>query len=206
VYFYAVFFCYLDESGGCEPPDQGRNVTPVMVILGVIIAAAHIPSLTRDFLALKRRYFPGRFRYGPALDHVLVEVKGGDILQLTRNESRNKRRQAKLVRYALTDLLERYDCKVIGRVWVKEKGKSLKPDSTYCYAVQDIARHYSAYLLEKRSEGVLIADGRTPGLNVTVAHSIFTQKWRTAGDPYPPLLESRCSRTATTMSACRSRI
>ncbi|MCO6005939.1 DUF3800 domain-containing protein [Actinoallomurus purpureus] len=184
-----MYFCYLDESGGCEPPDQTPNATPAMVILGLIIPARHIPALARDFLALKRRHFPGRFRCGPALDHVLTEVKGSDILQMTRKDSRDRRRQAKLVRHDLLKLVDGYGCQIVGRVWVKEKGKSLKSDPTYCYAVQDIARHYSKFLSEEHSKGVLIADGRTPGLNVTVAHSIFTQKWRTAGDPYPPLLE-----------------
>ncbi|GAA0337418.1 hypothetical protein GCM10010151_28900 [Actinoallomurus spadix] len=160
-----------------------------MVLLGLIIPASQIPDLTRDFLALKRRHFPGRFSYGPALDHALTEVKGSDILQMTRKNSRDRRRQASLVRYAILDLIDGYGCRVIGRVWVKEKGKSLKSDATYCYAVQDIAWHSSEFLLEYRSKGVMIADGRTPGLNVKVAHSIFTQKWRTAGDPYPPLLE-----------------
>jgi hypothetical protein len=184
-----VHFCYLDESGGCEPPDQSPNATPVMVILGVVIPAREIPALTRDFLALKRRHFPGRFQCGPALDHVLVEVKGGDILQMARSASRDRRRQAWLFRCALIDLVRAYRCRIVGRVWAKEKGKILKPDSTYCYAVQDICLHFGKFLIETRSRGVLIADGRTQRLNVNVAHSIFTQKWRSGGDPYPRLLE-----------------
>jgi hypothetical protein len=53
-----VFFCYLDESGGAEPPDRGRDATPVMVILGLVVDAARVPALTRDFLALKRAVLP----------------------------------------------------------------------------------------------------------------------------------------------------
>lgn len=169
-----VYFCYLDESGGCEPPGQSPNATPVMVILGVIIPAEKIPSLTRDFLAMKRHFFPGRFRHGPALDHVLTEVKGSDLLQMTRSASRDRRRQAKLVRYSLLRMMRGYGCRIVGRVWTKEKGKFLKPDATYCYAVQDISRHYGKYLLDVESQGVLIADGRNQRLNVNVAHSIFT--------------------------------
>jgi hypothetical protein len=184
-----VHFCYLDESGACERPDRGVNATPVMVILGLIVNAALIPALTRDFLALKRRYFPGRFLRGPALDHVLTEVKGNEILQMARSDSRNRRRQATLLRNGLLDLVDAYGGKIIGRVWVKETGKSLKPDSTYCYAVQDIALHFTQYLQEVCSRGLMIADGRSQKLNVNVAHSVFTQKWRTGGDPYPALLE-----------------
>jgi hypothetical protein len=35
----------------------------------------------------------------------------------------------------------------------------------------------------------LIADGRLHHTNLRVAHSIFTQKWRAGGDPYPALRE-----------------
>jgi hypothetical protein len=184
-----VHFCYLDESGGCERPDLGSNATPAMVIVGLIIDASHVPMITRDFLALKRRYFPGRYATGPALDHVLTEVKGSEILQMTRSDSRNKRRQAGLFQDALLVLLERHDCRLVGRIWVKEPGKGLKPNATYCYALQDIARHFSDYLTGAGSTGVLIADGRSQSLNVAVAHSVFTQKWRTGGDPYSRLLE-----------------
>ncbi|MBP2340409.1 hypothetical protein JOF41_006587 [Saccharothrix coeruleofusca] len=145
--------------------------------------------MTREFLALKRRHFPGRFTTGPALNHVLTEVKGSEILQMTRSDSRNKRRQADRLRDELLDLLKRYGCRVTGRVWIKEAGKSVKATASYCYAVQDIARHFSEYLSDNASTGFLIADGRAPRLNVEVAHSIFTQKWRIGGDPYPALLE-----------------
>lgn len=160
-----------------------------MVILGLIIDASLVPAITRDFLALKRRHFPGRFPTGPALNHVLTEIKGSELLQMTRSDSRNKRRQAHIFRLGLLDLVTRYGCGIVGRVWVKEKGKSLKVTASYCYAVQDISLHFSQFLLSDRSQGLLIADGRTQSQNIQVAHSIFTQKWRTGGDPYPPIQE-----------------
>ena len=160
-----------------------------MVIVGLIVAASAVPGLTRDFLSLKRRFFPNRFTAGPALDNVLTEIKGNDILKMTRSDSRDRRRQAWRVRDALIKLVNRYDCKVVGRIWVKQPDRGLKPHPTYCYAVQDIALHFSQYLVHHRSSGVLIADSRSPDLNSRVAHSIFTQKYRVAGDPYPALLE-----------------
>lgn len=181
--------CYLDESGGCEAPDSSTSATPVMVLLGLITDAASIPALTRDFLNLKRRQFPGRFSTGRALDHILIEVKGSEILQMTRSDSRNKRRQADKFRQELLDLLESHDCRLVGRVWVKRPNVGLEPDSSYCYAVQDIGRHFSEYMQMYGDVGVLIADGRSHSTNLRVAHSIFTQKWRTGGDPYTPLRE-----------------
>jgi hypothetical protein len=184
-----MHFCYLDESGGAEPPDASRAATPVMVLLGLMVDAARVPALTRDFLALKRQHFPGLFTTGPALDHIKVEVKGSDLLHMTRDRSRDRRRQASRFRTELLDLTTAHGCHILGRVWVKEPGKSLDPDATYSYAVQDISRHFSQYLQWRASEGLLIADGRGHHRNVGTAHSIFTQKWRTAGDPYPSMAE-----------------
>lgn len=160
-----------------------------MVLLGMILDAAAVPALTRDFLELKRRHFPGRFNSGRALDHILVEVKGSEILQMTRSDSRNKRRQAERFRTELLDLVEAYQCRVVGRVWVKEPTLGMDPASSYCYAVQDIARHFGQYLQSEDEMGVVIADGRDHHTNLQVAHSIFTQKWRTGGDPYASLRE-----------------
>lgn len=185
----ALHLCYLDESGGYEPPDSSPAATPVMVLLGMILDSAVVPALTRDFLNLKRRHFPGRFNSGHALDHILVEVKGSEILQMTRSDSRNKRRQANRFRAELLDLVESHGCRIVGRVWVKNHATGLDVHSTYCYAVQDIARHFGQYMQMEDSAGVLIADGRSHQTNRRVAHSIFTQKWRTGGDPYVHLQE-----------------
>lgn len=181
--------CYLDESGGCESPDSSTTATPVMVLLGLVVNGAAVPAMTRDFLALKRRHFPGRFNNGRALDHILNEIKGSEILQMTRDKSRNQRRKAERLRGELLDLVEAHGCRLIGRVWIKEAGKGLAPEASYCYAVQDIARHLSQHLASQSDVGVLIADGREHRTNVGVAHSVFTQKWRTGGDPYTPLGE-----------------
>ncbi|MGP3929043.1 DUF3800 domain-containing protein [Nonomuraea sp. KM88] len=179
--------CYLDEAGGCEAPDRNSSATPVMVISGLVVDAASIPALTRDFLALKRLHFPGRFAAGRALDHILIEVKGSEILQMTRAQSRNKRRQAHRFRSELLDLVEEHRCRLIGRIWIKEPGKAMRPEGSYCYAIQDISAHFAQLLAAQNSVGIVIADGRNHHTNRNVAHSIFTQKWRTGGDPYPAL-------------------
>jgi hypothetical protein len=160
-----------------------------MVLLGLIVNAASVPALTRDFLALKREHFGGRFNTSLALSHILTEVKGSEILQMTRSASRNKRRQADRFRGGLLDLVEAHDCQVVGRVWIKTPGKGMNPDSSYCFSVQDICEHFSQSMAAAGEVGVLIADARNHLTNRLVAHSIFTQKWRTGGDPYPALRE-----------------
>jgi len=184
-----VHICYIDEAGGFEDPDGSLTATPAMVILGLIVDAARVPALTRDFLALKRRFFPGRFKTGRALDHILVEVKGGEILQMTRDDSRNKRRQAQRLRGELLDLVQAHECSVVGRVWVKEAHRSMDPSGSYCYAVQDIAVHFNQVLMSGGEMGIIIADGRQHHTNRNVAHSVFTQKARVSGDAYPAIKE-----------------
>lgn len=181
--------CYVDESGGFEAPDRSPDATPAMVILGLVVDTARVPALTRDFLALKRTHFPGRFQSGRALSHILVEIKGSEILHMTRAQSRNQRRQAQRFRADLLDLVAAHGVHILGRVWVKAPGKSMNPVSSYSFAMQDIAQHFSQFLQSRSSEGVVIADSRTQSANVRTAQSIFTQKWRTGGDPYPFMRE-----------------
>jgi hypothetical protein len=181
----SVFVCYIDESGGFEAPDYSPDATPAMVILGLVVDTAQVPALTRDFLALKRNHFPGRFRSGRALSHILLEIKGNEILQMTRSQSRNPRRQAQRFRDDLLDLATAHGVHLLGRIWVKAPGKSMDPVASYCFAMQDIAKHFSQYLQSKSAEGVMVADSRTHSSNVRTAQSVFTQKWRTGSDPYP---------------------
>ncbi|MEV6970134.1 DUF3800 domain-containing protein [Hamadaea sp. NPDC051192] len=184
-----MHFLYLDESGGVEEPDSHPAATPAMIILGLIVHADLVPELTSEFLDFKRRNFPSLFQAGPALDHILREMKGSALLGKTRSESRDRRRHAQHVRYGLLQLVDRFGCRIIGRVWVKRSGERLKPAATYGFSMQDIATHFVRYLKENRSTGMIIADSRNPGQNIEVAHSIFTQKWRTGDDPYRRLLE-----------------
>lgn len=184
-----VYVCYIDESGGFEAPDRSPDATPVMVILGLVADTARVPTLTRDFLALKRKHFPGRFHSGRALSHILVEIKGSELLQMTRSQSRNPRRQAQRLRADLLDLVTAHGVHLLGRVWVKVPGKSMNPVASYSFAMQDIAEHFSQFLQSRSSEGVMVADSRAQSANVRTAQSVFTQKWRTGSDPYPFMRE-----------------
>jgi hypothetical protein len=153
-----VYICYVDEAGGFEDPASGDAATPVMVMLGLIVDAASIPALTRDLLALKRRHFPGRFTTGPALDHVLVEIKGSEVLQMTRSSSRNKRRQAQVLRADLLDLVEAHGCSVVGRVWAKEPGRSMVAAASYCYDAYPTLPEVPLFAASDNHAGLQIAD------------------------------------------------
>lgn len=181
--------CYIDESGGIEAPDSSYEATPAMVIVGLVVDADKLASLTRDFTSLKIKHFPAKFRNGRSLDLLLTEIKGTQILGLTRDTGRNKRRQARQFRVDLLTLLRRHEVKLMSRIWVKADGVSLDVRRTYGYAIQDMAKHFDHCLSQSGEMGMIIADSREHGLNVNVAHSVYTQKFRAGGDPYPFLGE-----------------
>jgi hypothetical protein len=120
-----------------------------------------------------------------------------------RSDSRDKRRLADLFRRALLDLISAHEGRILGWVWVQTDGEALKPDATYCYAVRDTARHFDRYVADQKPGGLMIADGRSPKPNVTVAPSIFTQKWRTGATRTRTFSKFHCSHPATTTSASR---
>jgi len=160
-----------------------------MAIAGLILDSSEIPSLSRDFVNLKCRHFAPKMTGRRSLDYILTEVKGTQLLSLHRSPSRNKRRQAARFLSEVFDILERHDVKVLGRIWVKSVGESINVKTRYGYAMQDFAKAFELILRESDEDGIIIADSREHKLNSQVAHSIFTQKWRTGGDPYPHIRE-----------------
>lgn len=66
----------------------------------------------------------------------------------------------------------------------------MNPTASYCYAIQDVATHFNQVLVARGDIGILIADGRQHHTNMSVAHSIFTQKARVGGDAYPAIREA----------------
>lgn len=182
-----MHFCYVDESGGFEAPNSRPDASPLMVVAGIFVPAAHIAGLTTDFLELNRRFHPGRTsRY---LDDVLLEVKGSLLRRRVRSDRRRERRHALGLLTAVVELMETYGLRLVGRIWIKEATRSLDPRGTYTFSVQDLGRHFDRFLEENGSEGVVLCDSRDHGGDVRVAHSLFTQKYKASGDALPRLLE-----------------
>lgn len=160
-----------------------------MTMSAVILDSDRIPSVTRAFVALKCKHFPAKFAGVRSLDLILTEVKGSQILSMTRSSDRNQRRQAMMFRRELLTILSSHGASIMGRIWVKDNGQTLSLRSTYGYAVQDFTQHFNRFLKINDDHGIVIADSRDHGSNLQVAHSIFTQKWKSGGDPYPRVKE-----------------
>jgi hypothetical protein len=185
-----VHLCFIDESGGFEAPASNPSATPLMAIVGLIIDTSEIADATDQLLKAKRLYFPQKCQAPKPLDHILAEVKGGDVRASLRSPRRNTRRHAKGYLYRIVEILEQRQISIVGRVWIKDVGQALDPRGSYTYAIQDIALHFQHFLDVHGSTGLIICDGRMHNQNAEVSHSIFTQKYRAAGDKYPRILEA----------------
>lgn len=186
-----IRICYIDESGCTGSlPNSASPIQPVLVIAGIALHHSHLTPITHEFIALKRRFFPGLFSNTvPALSHVRIEVKGADVRTNIRLGSRNKRRQSIGYLSNFIRLLERYNVKIFGRVWIKGIGLPVKGRAIYDFSIQDICRNFQSLMTYENNHGFIVADSRTPFQNAAVAHSIFTQKFKNSGDSYARILE-----------------
>ncbi len=185
-----TYLCYIDEAGCTTPlPGAQTDIQPVLVIVGLIVDAAKVRSLTLDFLNLKRQYFPKKFGNGNhQLDDVLVEIKGSDLRSTIRKQGAHADATLKFIDGTL-DLLRANEARLFASVWVKGIGKPIDSRAIYTTSIQAACRNFSAFLDWRNDTGFMVADFRTPGLNTQVSHSIFTQKYRAKGDPMSRLLD-----------------
>jgi hypothetical protein len=182
---------YLDEAGDLQglPAQPTSNDQPTFTLAGIFIDYGRLDSLTQDFLKLKRRFFPGLdYRSSAYLDSVLPEIKGAHLRRGLLHGNRNNRRHTFGFLDHLFDLLETNGALLVARIWIKPLGRALKSTSIYTKSLQRLYEVYDHYLTTEQDYGVCLLDSRTKGLNVPVAHSIFTQKFKTS-PKYPRIVE-----------------
>lgn len=172
-------------------PIATSDTPPVCVIAGVALDRAAVAAVTTEFLKLKGAFFPGLIRrHGHWLDRVLTEIKGSDLRRAMRTGApRRNRRQAIGFLDKFVRLLEDYDVRIFGRLWIKEVGPSIDGRALYASSMQAICADFQNLLEANDEEGVIIADSRTPALNAVVAHSVFTEKFRSSGDKHDRIME-----------------
>lgn len=183
------YLCYIDEAGNADPLDKSNtDKQPLLVIAGLILHQEALPDITREFLSLKRKYFPGSFNSPHLLDDVRQEIKGTDLRGAIRKKAHNAKTELRFVDETL-ELLEKYECRILADIWIKGVAVAFKERETYTRSIQQACRSFQAFLEGKDAKGFMVADFRTPTLNDRVAHSIFTQKYRAKGDPFGRILE-----------------
>lgn len=186
-----VFACYVDESGDdALLPSSTAPHQPLMVLLGLAFDLGRLHAFTMDFLDLKARFFPGRFRKCTSLERILREVKGVDVRKAFRSTAHHAVRHHHIgFLDALLDFVQAYDCRIFGRVWIKTIGTPVGGTAIYTSSMQSICTTFDVLVSSRGNTGLVIPDHRTHALDKRVSFSIFTQKFRAAGDAVPHLHE-----------------
>jgi len=187
-----MHIAYMDDAGDLgtvtDPPQH--NDQPVFALTVLLVNHTRLSALVPDFLQLKRNFFPGLI---PAKQHflaaVLPEIKGADLRRDIARGSRNQARQATRFLSEVLDLCVRSDVKLISKIFIKAIGQSNSHTAVYTAACQSLFRTFDHYLSTVDDIGFCIADSRNKGLNVPVAHSIFTQMFSTKQAAYPRIVE-----------------
>lgn len=183
------YVCYIDEAGCAAPvPTKVTNIQPVLVISGLVVDLAKLPDMTIEFLRLKRKYHPGKFTSPHHLDDVREEIKGSDLRSRIRKRGLHAMADLKLLDETL-ELLKTKGACFFASIWVKGIGKPFKARPIYTKTIQMACESFQEFLSSRDDIGFMVADFRTTQLNDQVAHSIFTQKYRAKGDPFPRILE-----------------
>lgn len=179
-----MHLCYVDEAG--DPgrlPSPTHDIAPVFIVAGVVIPQVQLHGLTTDLLTLKYRFNPNAL--GPRakyLDFCKVEIKGSALRARLRSGSRRKWRHAYGYLDRFMDILETREARIFARIWIKKIGEPINGKSLQTFSMQAMCENFEALLARKNDEGFMIADSQDPSSNANTAHSIFTQKFRTAGD------------------------
>src|SRR6202162_1815833 len=183
---------YLDEAGDLQAISAvptSNTEQPVFILAGIFVDQARLDSLTQDFLTMKQRFFPGLpYRSALHLDAILPEVKGSEVRRNFLRGNRNQRRQILGFLDHLLDLLQNNNVSLVARIWIKGLGRTLRSTALYTASVQRLYEVYDHHLTTTQDYGLCLLDSRTKGLNVRVAHSIFTQKFK-AAPRYPRMVE-----------------
>jgi hypothetical protein len=181
--------CYVDEAGCLGVlPSATSEIQPVFVIAGISVPRDQLTDLTHDFLSLKKRFYPGAHT-GAYLDTVKDEIKGADLRKYIASGTHKQRRHTIGFIDKGLALLIAHNARLFGRLWVKGIGTPFAGRSIYTYSMQDICTSFQHQLAAINDVGFVIADSRNKPSNALVAHSIFTQMFRTAGNPYERIVE-----------------
>lgn len=184
--------CFIDEAGDLgqlgNPPLP--NDQPVITIAGLFIDVEKLVDLTQDYLKIKYKYFP-RLPYVSLkpLDRILPEIKGAELRRNATRGSARQRNHTIGFLDRILGLLRNYGVRLVARIWVKGIGSRFDGTPVYTSSIQSICTYFEHFLTPIDDTGICIADSRNKFKNVSVSHSIFTQKFSPAVQRYQHLAE-----------------
>ncbi|MDX2131146.1 MAG: DUF3800 domain-containing protein [Planctomycetota bacterium] len=182
---------FVDESGDTEPMRAGDlNAQPSLAVIGLCLDARRVEQITRRWVGLKQRFYPGLLpRSAKPWDWQTVEVKGTTLRKYLRSDRRREERTAVGFIDRTLDVLEEFDARLAVKVCMKGVGVPFDGRAVYTSAIQWHCERLQEHLSGVNDHGLVIVDSRSHLPNVNAAHSVFTQKLRASGDPYPSLIE-----------------
>lgn len=182
--------CFIDKSGDqAAIPTATSNIQPVLVLNGLFIDYERLHTATERLIQLKERFYPHTRSTGHKyLDAILAEIKGSE---LRKNACLSNRQERHIFGFlnGILDICEDIEAKIVARVWIKGIAQPIDGTAVYTSSIQAICNYFHDYLARENDLGVVIADSRVKSLNSQVAHSIFTQKFKSSGDLYDRIIE-----------------
>ena len=185
-----MFLQYVDEAG-CPGPLKLNNpeIQPVLSLVGVTFPQKHLKFLTTEFLDLKQQFYPKLCKSRHSLDWVKSEIKGSDLSRTLRFGPKEAEEHSLLFLGSLLNLVAQYEGRIQGKIYIKPPDGVFDGIAAYTTACQMLCSVFQEYLEAEDGIGIVIMDSRTQAQNIRVAHSIFTEKFKTKGDKYPRILE-----------------
>ena len=189
-----MHICYLDESGDGVTLTN-HNIDRAMLsfgLVGLIVNTDKLDFITNEYIDLKKKFFPSgipmneRNRRG---SWATLDIKGSHLAYELRAGSKSQKRQTIGFLDNYVELLEKYEIKILGRIWIKQPEIPVNEVSLYTVSVQKVHQHFESFLATSNSKGLVIADNRMPTQNHSVSHSIHIQRYSFLGNPYPNIVE-----------------
>ena len=176
----AVQLCYVDESGKADTLTRtDAQQQPVVVIAGISLPERSLTQITHEWIELKRAYLPVIRKSSRKgwLDGILKELKGTTLRRGFRTRATVRQRQQAIgLIDGLVNLLERHDCRILGRIWVKELDARIEGMHMHFSSLQFICGAFHAGLGDDE-RGMVVVDSQTYQHNHQLAHSVFTQRF-----------------------------
>ncbi len=168
---------YLDEAGTPDPHQLPltSGQTPIFTLAGVALPLSRWRDYDRQYLYLKREFFPAEIDRSSKIDAVW-EIKGADLLG-PRNATSERNRAFTL---RVLDLISDFNGRVFGVSVLKGARRPTAKATIYTKALQILAERYEAFLREADQTGGMILDSRMAhlrkgaGLDYTVAISYLS--------------------------------
>lgn len=184
-----MHICFVDESGSAETLTTANSAsTPVFTLVGLVVPGDQLRHLNWKYLQLKKTF--NTSLAGVQLSELIqTEVKGADLRADIRRGPRNRGRRATGFLDKTVRLLEEHECRIIGRVIVKDPGVQLNDVTMYSSASSWLCHAFHRYLDERASDGLVLMDSRTKVKNTPSSVGMATQMFKTGGSTIPRLAE-----------------